>query len=199
MRASLIRLTGYRLYVHMHKGPWWSTCGYTVLLPWMTFWPSREGSCLCLTLRPGPVPALPRCGHPQCFETGNAPGAAQGLQELRAGLLLHTDVKYLPQMQDKPKRRYLFVVNKPNKTDASAKAFLNALYKACPIRINKLLTDNGKEFTDRLFASRKREPSRRHEFDQLCQALGIEHRLTKPRTPRTMGWWSALMAALPTC
>lgn len=31
----------------------------------------------------------------------------------------------------------------------SAKAFLKALHKACPIHINKLLTDNGKEFTDR--------------------------------------------------
>ena len=54
-----------------------------------------------------------------------------------------------------------------------------ALHKACPIKIQKLLTDNGKEFTDRLFASREREPSGQHEFDQLCQALGIEHRLTK--------------------
>ena len=44
-----------------------------------------------------------------------------------------------------------------------------------------------KEFTDRLFASREREPSGNHEFDQLCQELGIEHRLTKPRTPRTNG------------
>ena len=26
-----------------------------------------------------------------------------------------------------------------------------------------------------------------HEFDQLCQALGIEHRLTKPKTPQTNG------------
>lgn len=59
------------------------------------------------------------------------------------------------------------------------------MHKACPIRINKLLADNGKEFTDRLFASREREPSRNHEFDRLCQALTIEHRLTKPRTPRT--------------
>ncbi|MBS0391395.1 MAG: transposase, partial [Proteobacteria bacterium] len=41
--------------------------------------------------------------------------------------------------------------------------------------------------TDRLFASRERKPSGNHEFDQLCQALCIEHRLTKPRTPRTNG------------
>ena len=74
---------------------------------------------------------------------------------------VHMDVKYLPQMQDEVKRRYLFVAIdratrwvfvqiKANKTAASAKAFRNALHKACPIQITKLLTDNGKEFTDRL-------------------------------------------------
>ena len=51
----------------------------------------------------------------------------------------------------------------------------------------QLLTDNGKEFTDRSFASHEREPSGHHMFDQLCDALGIEHRLTKPRTPQTNG------------
>ena len=111
---------------------------------------------------------------------------------------LHVDVKYLPQMQDETKRRYLFVAIdratrwvfvqiKGNKTAASARAFLHALHKACPIQITRVLTDNGKEFTDRLFASRERQPSGNHEFDQLCQELGIEHRLTKPRTPRTNG------------
>lgn len=111
---------------------------------------------------------------------------------------VHMDVKYLPQMQDESSRRYLFVAIdratrwvfvqfKANKTAASAQAFLKALHKACPLKITKLLTDNGKEFTDRLFASREREPSGNHEFDQLCQELGIEHRLTKPRTPRTNG------------
>ena len=111
---------------------------------------------------------------------------------------LHMDVKYLPQMVNESKRSYLFVAIdratrwvyvaiKTDKTAASAKSFLNALHKACPIKITKLLTDNGKEFTDRLFASREREPSGNHEFDQLCTALGIEHRLTKPRTPKTNG------------
>lgn len=111
---------------------------------------------------------------------------------------LHVDLKYLPQMQDESGRRYLFVAIdratrwvfvqiKKNKTAASAKAFLNAVHKACPMRIQKVLTDNGKEFTDRLFASRARQPTGEHEFDQLCASLGIEHRLTKPRTPRTNG------------
>ena len=111
---------------------------------------------------------------------------------------LHMDIKYLPQMADETTRRYLFVAIdratrwvfiaiKPNKTAASAKAFLKALSKACPIKITKLLTDNGKEFTDRLFGSRDRRATGNHEFDQLCQALEIEHRLTQPRTPQTNG------------
>ena len=111
---------------------------------------------------------------------------------------LHVDVKYLPQMQDQSQRSYLFVAIdratrwvfvqiKSHKTAASAKAFLNALHKACPLHISKVLTDNGTEFTDRLFASRERGATGNHEFDQLCAQLGIEHRLTKPRTPRTNG------------
>ena len=46
---------------------------------------------------------------------------------------------------------------------------------------------NGKEFTDRLFASRARAASGSHEFDQLCSELGIEHRLTPPKSPQTNG------------
>ncbi len=64
----------------------------------------------------------------------------------------HMDVKYLPQMQDESSRRYLFmaidqatrwvfVQLKANKMAASAQAFLKTLHRACPIRINKLLTE----------------------------------------------------------
>ena len=78
---------------------------------------------------------------------------------------LHMDVKYLPQMQDESSRRYLFVAIdratrwvfvaiKTNKTAASAQAFLKALNKACPIKINKLVTANVSSLSGRLFASR---------------------------------------------
>jgi transposase InsO family protein len=101
-------------------------------------------------------------------------------------------------MADETQRRYLFVAIdratrwgfialKPHKTAATARAFLKALHKASPIKITRILTDNGKEFTDRLFGSRNRGASGEHEFDQLCEALGIEHRLTKPRSPKTNG------------
>ena len=47
--------------------------------------------------------------------------------------------------------------------------------------------DNGKEFPDRLFASRAWAPSGEHAFDLLCTELGIEHRLTPPMSPQTNG------------
>ncbi len=108
------------------------------------------------------------------------------------------DVKYLPQMADEDRRRHLFVAIdratrwvyvalKPDKSARSAQAFLKALAAAAPCGIQKLLTDNGTEFTDWLFGSRARAPPGTHEFDRLCQALGIEHRLTPPRHPQTNG------------
>jgi transposase InsO family protein len=111
---------------------------------------------------------------------------------------LHIDVKYLPQMADQTSRRYLFVaIDRAtrwvfiriynSKTAANARRFLRDLERACPLRIRTILTDNGKEFTDRLFGLRKRAQSGKHEFDELCTELGIEHRLTPPRSPQTNG------------
>jgi IS30 family transposase len=101
-------------------------------------------------------------------------------------------VKYLPQMPDETGRRYLFVANDratrwvfvrvmSTKTAANARQFLTDLARACPIKIRRILPNNGKEFTNRLFASREREPTGHNAFDKLCDALEIEPRLTKPR------------------
>lgn len=59
----------------------------------------------------------------------------------------------------------------------AATTFNGALFPTC----------YGKEFTDRLFASRARAASGSREFDQLCAELGIEHRLTPPKSPQTNG------------
>ncbi len=83
--------------------------------------------------------------------------------------------------------RWVFVQIMPSKSAANARKFLKALHEAYPIKIKHILTDNGKEFTDRLFASRARVPTGEHAFDKLCTEPGIEHRLTKPRTPQTNG------------
>lgn len=111
---------------------------------------------------------------------------------------IHIDVKYLPQMQDETKRRYLFVaIDRATrwvfirifsaKSAANARRFLRDLERACPLKIRTILTDNGKEFTDRLFGMRKRSATGKHEFDKLCAELGIEHRLTPPKSPQTNG------------
>jgi len=107
-------------------------------------------------------------------------------------------IEYLPQMADETRRRYLFVVIdratrwvyvviKNDKTAASARSFLKTAHDACPMKTVKLLTDNGKEFTDQLFASREREATAPDVFDGLCADFGIEHRSIKPRTPKTNG------------
>jgi transposase InsO family protein len=75
---------------------------------------------------------------------------------------------------------------------------LRDLEGACPLRIRTILppslrlqandcwaVDNGKEFTDRLFGLRKPAATGEHELGMLCSALGIEHRLTPPKSPQT--------------
>jgi len=110
---------------------------------------------------------------------------------------IHIDYKYLPQMPDEPRRRYLFVAIdratrwvylalKTDKSARSARAFLKAVRAKAPFRIRKLLTDNDKAFTDRLQA-KGRQPSGVHIFDQLCAEAGIEHRLSPVRRPQTNG------------
>lgn len=111
---------------------------------------------------------------------------------------LHVDVKYLPQMPGESSRRYLFVAIDratrwvfvrimDTKSARCAATFLRALAKACPVRIEKILTDNGKEFTDRFVTTGERTPTGLHEFDALCESLGIEHRLIRPKRPQTNG------------
>lgn len=111
---------------------------------------------------------------------------------------LHIDVKYLPQMADEDRRRYLFVAIDratrwvfvriyPAKTAANARRFLRDLDRAAPMKVTRVLTDNGKEFTDRLFGLRSRPATGAHEFDSLCVELGIEHRLAPPMRPQTNG------------
>ena len=62
-----------------------------------------------------------------------------------------------------------------------------AVNKKAPFIITKVLTDNGKEFSDRFIANGERKPTGQHPFDQVCQAEGIEHRLIKPKHPQANG------------
>ncbi|MFC3376740.1 IS481 family transposase [Rugamonas sp. CCM 8940] len=116
---------------------------------------------------------------------------------------IHIDIKYLPQMPDEQARRYLFVAIDratrwvhmeiyADQSDTSSINFLAKVREACPVKIVKLLTDNGSQFTDR-FTSRKKDaegkpiPSGKHVFDRLCKQFDIEHRLIPPGHPQTNG------------
>jgi transposase InsO family protein len=101
---------------------------------------------------------------------------------------VHLDVKHLPKLRTSDgecRKRYLFVAIdrrsrsvhlavKDDETEASAKAFLEEALAAFPFRVTHVLTDRGSCFTA-------------EGFEKLCRELGIEHRKTKPYTPRTNG------------
>jgi transposase InsO family protein len=111
---------------------------------------------------------------------------------------VHVDIKYLPRMPGEPERSYLYVAIDrctrwvyhevlPNKEAATAAAFLERAVEKLPMRITKLLTDNGPEFTDRFVHGRERTPTGNHVFDRVCSSHGIEHRLIRPWHPQTNG------------
>ncbi len=132
----------------------------------------------------------------QSEERGDAAAVVKTFKSYQPGFV-HVDIKYLPQMPDETSRRYLFVAidratrwvhvriyNDQN--EQSSTHFLASLIKAAPMKITKILTDNGSQFTDR-FTTKAKVPSGHHLFDRRCQALGIEHRLAPPRHPQTNG------------
>ena len=77
---------------------------------------------------------------------------------------VHVDIKYLPQMPDEDAHRYLFVgIDRASrwvyveilgeKTALNAAGFLQRLVAQAPFKVQKVLTDNGKAFTDRCCAT----------------------------------------------
>lgn len=108
---------------------------------------------------------------------------------------IHVDIKYLPKIENKENylyvaidraTRFVFVEIYEDKSSISANKFLEHLIDKFPAKINKILTDNGKEFTDK-YNNKERKPTGNHIFDKTCNKNGIEHRLTKPYTPKTNG------------
>jgi hypothetical protein len=70
--------------------------------------------------------------------------------------------------------RFVHLAVKDEETEASAVAFLREALAAFLFRVTHLLTDRGSCFTA-------------EGFEQACRDLGVEHRKTKPYTPRTNG------------
>jgi hypothetical protein len=161
-------------------------------------------------------PAVSRAGLGRCLrrhgvsdlrdlvalQVTEEPAAKKTFKDYEPGFL-HIDIKYLPQMPDEVGRRYLFVAIDratrwvymdiyADQSDSSSVDFLSKMQAACPIKIVKLLTDNGSQFTDR-FTSKKKDaegnriPTGKHVFDVQCKQFKIDHRLIPPRHPQTNG------------
>jgi transposase InsO family protein len=64
--------------------------------------------------------------------------------------------------------------------------FLQHLFEAVPYQVHTILTDNGIQFAEQP-RNRNAAYSRPMRFDMICEANGIEHRLTKPNHPSTNG------------
>src|SRR4051794_33615596 len=143
------------------------------------FLPHLNRDAVCRILRAEGLDRRPAPAKPET--------PAGKFEEYELGFV-HVDVKHLPKLRTADgelRERYLFVAIdrrsrlahlavKDDETEASARAFLEEVLAAFPFRATHLLTDRGSCFTA-------------DGFEKLCRELGVEHRKTRPYTPRTDG------------
>jgi transposase InsO family protein len=122
---------------------------------------------------------------------------------------VHIDIKYLPQMPDERSRRYLFVaIDRATRwvflhiygdmTDKSSVDFLRRLKIASPIKINKILTDNGSQFTDR-FSMKDKTPSASMHSIKSVQEWTSSTAWRRHVTHKRTAWLNASTAASASC
>jgi len=121
---------------------------------------------------------------------------AKKFKEYEPGYL-HMDVTYLPKLNGI--KYYLFVaIDRATrtlfyqiydaKTSTNTEDFTNKCLDFFPFPITHILTDNGLEFTNSLIKSKKGEYCKKpSKLDIICEQNKIDHRLTKPFTPKTNG------------
>lgn len=110
---------------------------------------------------------------------------------------IHIDLTYVPQLEGKKKYLYvgvdratrlIYVELRDSKSMEEATAFLESCKKFFPFQINKVLTDNGFEFTNNRYArGGKGNVKKKHKFTKSCEESKIEHRTTKIKSPWTNG------------
>jgi len=115
---------------------------------------------------------------------------------------LHIDCFYLPKLDGQKHycfvaidraTRLVFLWVYGNKDKEAATDFLKRCLAFYPFKVQKILTgapfgSNGREFTLNGFKNRWGTKTKKaHPFTQLCQENDIEHRQTRPYTPKTNG------------
>lgn len=159
--------------------------------------PTLSRSALARMLRRRQVPTLAQLRkQDQENEQGSEP-KHKPFKDYEPGFI-HIDIKFLPQMPDEKQRRYLYVAIDratrwvylevlPSQSAKDAERFMKRVIDKAPFKIQKVLTDNGKSFTDRFTAGGERKPTGNHLFDLVCEKHSIKHRLIKPGRPQTNG------------
>ncbi len=122
-------------------------------------------------------------------------------QMTHPGEKVQIDVKYVPrgsmskELQEMEEKYYQYTAideytrqrilwaSKEHSTYASTQ-FLEIIIKKFRYKIERVQTDNGFEFTNRLNSHKAKEKTM---FEKRLKELGIEHQLIKPRTPRHNG------------
>ena len=108
---------------------------------------------------------------------------------------VHIDCTYLPKIEEiqskafcaiDRKTKWAYVEIHKRKTKEASKEFLENLIKKYPIKIHRILTDNGSEFTYKLLPKNK-QTKKTHPFDEVCERNNIKHKLTKFKHPWTNG------------
>ena len=110
---------------------------------------------------------------------------------------LHMDVTYLPKINgvkyylfvaiDRATRTLFYKIYKA-KTSPNAEDFMMNCIDFFPFGITHVLTDNGLEFTNRLLKDKTgKYCTKSSKLDVICEKNDIDHRCTKPFTPKTNG------------
>jgi len=107
------------------------------------------------------------------------PGHIVGMDTRTVGRLLGIGRVYVFVAID-AHSRFAWADLATDKTAETAAAFLRQVAGGSPVRIARVLTDNGKEYTHH----RRTE---KHPFEIAAREMGIEHRLTRVRHPWTNG------------
>lgn len=166
---------------------------------------------LLLLVREFLKPAVSRSGLAHCIrsyewvirpvEHKNAPIVRETFKDYEPGAV-HVDIRYQPPMADKSATRYRCVTARDNPVDfatrwtpwrihadhreVSGTDILRRLSVTAPMKIEKWLTDEGSQFTDR-FTDMSKAALDRRASERECALPDIEHRLIQPDQPPTNG------------
>ena len=113
---------------------------------------------------------------------------------------LHIDTAQINLGQDKwylfvaidRATRYVYLELHDNKRMETARDFLEHTRAHYPFKIEKILTNNGIEFSYNPLPDSKKPKDKEHPFAALCKARQIEHRTTLVKHPWTNGMVEAM-------